>query len=84
VLLPLYQVYQWTAGVMGGLLLIATLASGRLARNFSRPIERLASLVVRKKAKSEPPIPPLAREDEIGILYDGIRELLTESAKSKF
>jgi len=79
VLLPLYQVYQWTAGVMGGLLLIATLASGRLARNFSRPIERLASLVVRKKSEgANLPIPPLAREDEIGILYDGIRELLTE------
>ncbi|MDF2924820.1 MAG: histidine kinase [Paenibacillaceae bacterium] len=79
VLLPLYQVYQWTAGVMGGLLVISTLVSGRLVRNFSRPIERLASLVVRKKSEgAHLQIPPLVRGDEIGILYDGIRELLME------
>ncbi|WP_139994898.1 sensor histidine kinase [Paenibacillus paridis] len=79
VLFPLYEVYQWTAGVMGLLLLAATLVSSRLARNFSRPIERLASLVVRKKSYgAHLNIPPLARGDEIGILYDGIRELLME------
>jgi len=79
VLLPLYKVYQWTAGVMGLLLLAATLVSSRLARNFSRPIERLASLVVRKKSYgAHLNIPPLTRGDEIGILYDGIRELLME------
>lgn len=79
VLLPLYQVYQWTAGVMGILLLVSTLVSSRVARNFSRPIERLASLVVRKKSDgAHLHIPPLVRGDEIGILYDGMRELLME------
>ncbi|WNS43171.1 histidine kinase [Paenibacillus sp. MMS20-IR301] len=79
VLLPLYQVYQWTAGVMGLLLLVSTLVSSRVARNFSRPIERLASLVVRKKSDgAHLNIPPLTRGDEIGILYDGMRGLLME------
>lgn len=79
VLFPLYKVYQWTAGVMGLLLLVSTLVSSRLAHNFSRPIERLASLVVRKKSYgAHLNIPPLVRGDEIGILYDGIRELLME------
>ena len=79
VLLPLYKVYQWTIVLVGLLLLGMTLLSIRLARNFSRPIERLASLVVRKKSEGvNLHIPPLERTDEIGVLYDGIRELLLE------
>lgn len=79
VLLPLYKVYQWTIGLVGLLLLGMTLLSIRLARNFSRPIERLALLVVRKKSEgTNLHIPPLVRADEIGVLYDGIRELLME------
>jgi len=79
VLLPLYKVYQWTVGMVGALLLITSLMSIRLVRNFSRPIERLASLVIRKKSEgAHLNIPPLGRGDEIGILYDGMRELLVE------
>ncbi|QYR23754.1 histidine kinase [Paenibacillus sp. sptzw28] len=79
ILSPLNKVNQWTIGIILSQIALTSLLAAGLARNFSRPIQRLASLVMRKKNEgADIYIPQIARRDEIRELYDGIRELLME------
>jgi sensor histidine kinase YesM len=79
ILSPLSKVNQWTIGIILSQIALTSLLAAGLARNFSRPIQRLASLVMRKKNEgADIYIPQIARRDEIRELYDGIRELLME------
>lgn len=79
ILAPLVKVHQWTIGIILSQIALTSIMAIGLARNFSRPIEMLASLMIRKKNEgADIFIPKVDRKDEIGALYVGIRELLTE------
>ncbi|UUZ84625.1 hypothetical protein LJK88_13765 [Paenibacillus sp. P26] len=79
ILAPLDKVHRWTIGIMISQIVLTSILAIGLARNFSRPIQKLASLMKRKKNEgADIHIPQIERSDEIRALYDGIRELLAE------